>query len=87
MKHEGKVYSARFSPDGQRIVTDSKDKTARVWDAATGKAISQPMKHEDQVCFAQFSPDGQRVVTVSADSENEANSDIPDSFWWMKQIA
>ena len=29
--------SAQFSPDGARIVTASDDKTARVWDAATGK--------------------------------------------------
>ena len=65
MQHEGTVYSAQFSPDGQRVVTASEDKTARVWDAATGKAIGEPMRHEDAVCSAQFSPDGQRVVTAS----------------------
>ena len=34
------MTSAAFSPDGSRIVTASDDKTARVWDAATGKAIA-----------------------------------------------
>ncbi|WP_143288134.1 WD40 repeat domain-containing protein, partial [Calothrix rhizosoleniae] len=29
--HQGRVYYASFSPDGQRIVTASSDKTARVW--------------------------------------------------------
>ena len=29
--------SADFSPDGTKIVTASYDKTARVWNAATGK--------------------------------------------------
>jgi WD40 repeat protein len=29
--HENKVYAAQFSPDGQRIVSASADKTARVW--------------------------------------------------------
>jgi WD domain, G-beta repeat len=29
--HEGAVNSAAFSPDGQRIVTASDDKTARIW--------------------------------------------------------
>jgi len=48
-------------------VTASSDKTARVWDAATGKALSEPMKHDNYVNSAQFSPDGQRVVTASYD--------------------
>ena len=39
------VSSAQFSPDGQRVVTAS-DKTARLWDAASGKPIGEPMKHE-----------------------------------------
>ena len=42
--------SAAFSPDGKRIVTASADKTARLWDAETGKPIGEPLKgHEDCV--------------------------------------
>ena len=67
MKHEEQVNSAQFSPDGQRVVTASTDKTARLWDAASGKPIGEPMKHEGTVNSAQFSPDGQRVVTASED--------------------
>ena len=33
MAHGGWVNSASFSPDGQRVVTASQDKTARVWNA------------------------------------------------------
>src|SRR5256886_2204682 len=67
MWHKDVVYSAQFSPDGRRIVTASWDKTARLWDAASGKPVGEPMKHEDEVNSAQFSPDGQRVVTASGD--------------------
>jgi hypothetical protein len=59
MNHDAPVSSAQFSSDGQRVVTASHDKTARVWDAATGKALSEPMNHEAEVYSARFSADGQ----------------------------
>ena len=41
--------SASFSPDGTRIVTAARDQTARLWDAATGKPLGEPMRHENAV--------------------------------------
>ncbi|MBI3853729.1 MAG: serine/threonine protein kinase, partial [Verrucomicrobia bacterium] len=67
LQHDDRVRSARFSPDGQRVVTASDDKTARVWDAHTGQPLTGPLKHDAAVLFAEFSPDGQRVVTASDD--------------------
>jgi WD40 repeat protein len=67
MRHQRPVNSARFSPDGQRVLTASQDNTARLWDAITGKPIGQPMTHEMDVVSAQFSPDGERVLTASED--------------------
>src|SRR5262249_51323678 len=68
LNHEDGVYSAMFSPDGKRIVTASWDKTARLWDAETGKPIGEPLKgHTDFVPRAAFSPDGKRIVTASYD--------------------
>jgi len=66
--HEGEVKSAAFSRDGNRIVTASVDKTARLWDADTGRPIGEPLRgHQDQVLSAAFSPDDTRIVTASAD--------------------
>jgi hypothetical protein len=48
-------------------VTASKDKTARLWEAATGKEVAVLRGHDDQVYSAAFSPDGARVVTASWD--------------------
>ena len=42
------IFLAQFSPDGQRVVTASADKTARLWDAVSGKPIGEPMKHEEE---------------------------------------
>ncbi|TMQ13114.1 MAG: hypothetical protein E6J91_19550 [Deltaproteobacteria bacterium] len=61
------IYAAAFSPDGTRVVTVSEDKTARVWDARTGKPITEPLEHRGIARVAVFSPDGTRVVTVSED--------------------
>jgi WD40 repeat protein len=61
------MSNAHFSADGQRVVTASFDNTARIWDAASGKPIGEPLTHEDTVINAQFSADGRHVVTVSHD--------------------
>jgi WD40 repeat protein len=53
---DGAVTSAQFSADGQRVVTTSSEKTVGVWDAATGKALSEPMKYHDWVNYAQPAP-------------------------------
>ena len=33
--------TAAFDPKGERIVTASEDKTARIWDASTGEPIGK----------------------------------------------
>jgi len=65
--HEQEVEYAAFSPDGEQVVTASRDHTARVWDAVTGEAITPPLRHGHVVWKAAFSPDGLRVVTASHD--------------------
>jgi WD40 repeat protein len=65
LRHQAGVWSARYSPDGRRIVTASTDQTARIWDAETFQPIGDPMRHEGLVAWAAFSQDSRRVVTVS----------------------
>jgi WD40 repeat protein/serine/threonine protein kinase len=61
--HTGEVLSAEFSPDGKRIVTGSKDRTAKVWDAATGQEILALKGHALWLTSVAFSPDSKRAVT------------------------
>ena len=66
--HRGYVTSVAFSPDDKRIVTGSEDKTARVWDASTGKEVLQLKGHSSFVFSVAFSPDGKRIATGSYDN-------------------
>src|ERR1700751_1262063 len=50
------------------VLKTTRDNTARLGDAATGKQIGEPMRHNDLVTSAKFSPDGQRVLTASTDN-------------------
>lgn len=64
----GPVASAHFSPDGDLIVTGSKDNSAKIWDAKTGHVVRKlEGEHTGFVNTAIFSPDGKSVLTASDD--------------------
>jgi len=65
--HDSPVDAAAFSPDGKIVVTGGDDRTARLWDAATGQPIGQPLHHPATVFAVAYSPDGKTVLTGCAD--------------------
>jgi WD40 repeat protein len=65
--HRDAVLDVAFSADGARIVTASEDRTARVWDAASGEVLREFTGYSAPVLSAAFSSDGVRVVTASSD--------------------
>ena len=62
--HTAEVVSASFDPGGRRILTASRDGTARLWDAATGEPGVVLRAGKGRLETASFSPDGTRVVTA-----------------------
>lgn len=66
LRHPAPVEFAEFSPDGTRVVTAAGSE-ARVWDAAAGRQLTEPLQHRELVTSAAFGPDGLRVVTASKD--------------------
>ena len=66
--HSDAVLSVAYSADGKKIVSGSKDKSIRVWDAETGKIIIDPLKgHTDSVLSVSLSRDGKKIVSGSDD--------------------
>jgi WD40 repeat protein len=56
-----------WSPDGQRILSASWDKTLRIWDARSGHCLATLSGHQAPVMGCAWSPDGQRILSASYD--------------------
>jgi WD40 repeat protein len=60
------VYAVAVSPDGRFVLTGSLDKTARLWDAATGAEVRR-FEHSSYVESVAFSRDGRLILTGGGD--------------------
>jgi WD40 repeat protein len=74
LTHPGMVNYVGFAPDGRTILTvcshykagprAARLWEARLWDAASGRPIGQPMPHPGRISRWAFSPDGTTVLTA-----------------------
>ncbi len=63
----GGLRSVQMSPDGRRVLTVPEEGAARIWDAESGRDLTQLRGHVAAVLEAGFSPDGRSIVTASED--------------------
>ncbi|KAG1798246.1 uncharacterized protein HD556DRAFT_229452 [Suillus plorans] len=69
------VLSVSFSSDGTRIASGSRDHTVRLWNAATGQPLGEPLKgHTGAV---SFSPDGTSTASGSEDKTVQLMKALP----------
>jgi len=77
--HLEPVTDIRLSRDSKRVLTVSRDRTARLWDAATASS-DLTFTHPTGIKAAALSPDGQQVITGAEDgtvtSYSSANGKI-----------
>jgi WD40 repeat protein len=67
LPHDHWVWAIAYSPDGKLCATASRDRTARLWNTATGEPVGEPLQHDDPVWSVAFSPDASQLLTGSGD--------------------
>ncbi len=65
--HTDYVLKVEWNPDNDKIATASKDGTAIIWDAESGKRLFTLSGHTSSVDALKWSPEGNRIVTISSD--------------------
>jgi WD40 repeat protein len=65
MPHARTIFGARFSHDGQRIVSWGEDQRAAIWKAASQEPSIDPISLLSYVRSAEFSPDDRWLVTAT----------------------
>jgi WD40 repeat protein len=65
--HSRSVTGCAFGNDGTLIVSASKDKTLKLWDAKTGRESGALRGHVDEVNACAISGDGSLIVSAAAD--------------------
>jgi WD40 repeat protein len=71
LRHDNRVESIAFSPDGTKLATGSYDNFARIWDVKTGEEI-QRLSHSYGVISVVFSPDARKLATASRSPDTTA---------------
>ena len=62
--HHANIHGLSFAPDGQSIVSASKDGTAKLWNSFQA-VKSDTLPNSDRLAW--FSPDGARLITLNRD--------------------
>ncbi len=83
--HDDEIVSIVFSPNGGKLLTASRDETAKLW--STDGNLTANLRHESAVNAAVFSPDGSLIATASDDATVKLWSGNGDSINVLQHAA
>lgn len=69
VKHQGRITSAGFCPDGDYLATSCFDGKVRIIELKTGHIPFPVLDHDDVVTDAFFSPDNKHILTSQGDGQ------------------
>ena len=70
--HVGEITAVAVSPDSRTIASGSRDRSVKLWDAATGKLLRTLSGHRDAVLSVTFAADGATLYSGSRDGSVRA---------------
>lgn len=65
--HENVAMGVKFTPDGERLISVSRDGTIKIWDAIRHQADAAWKVHGNMIREIAMSPDGRSVVSLGDD--------------------
>jgi WD40 repeat protein len=73
-RHTDGVCRLAYAPDGSRLATLGRDRTLRVWEAATGRLLFQVREMDTDYYALAFSPDSKTLAVAGGDPYRGGNS-------------
>lgn len=70
--HKDEVWYLKYSNDGTKLASASKDKTIVIYETTTYKVLHRLDDHESGVTHLAWSPDDSKLITCCAAQENSA---------------